>query len=40
MPQGAQTQAQEHGLVGWVMNTGRGTVVGVVQGPADKVELM
>ncbi|MEQ2257389.1 hypothetical protein ILYODFUR_034337 [Ilyodon furcidens] len=28
------------GLVGWVKNTSRGTVVGQVQGPADMVEEM
>ncbi|XP_041803863.1 acylphosphatase-2-like [Chelmon rostratus] len=28
------------GLVGWVKNTFRGTVVGQVQGPADMVEEM
>ncbi|CAJ1066893.1 acylphosphatase-2-like isoform X1 [Xyrichtys novacula] len=28
------------GLVGWVKNTYSGTVVGQVQGPADKVEEM
>ena len=33
-------QAKQHGLVGWVMNTTRGTVVGVIQGPDDKLELM
>uniref|UniRef100_A0A3Q2CYR5 Acylphosphatase 2 n=1 Tax=Cyprinodon variegatus TaxID=28743 RepID=A0A3Q2CYR5_CYPVA len=28
------------GLVGWVKNTSRGTVVGRVQGPAEAVEEM
>lgn len=28
------------GLVGWVKNTYSGTVVGQVQGPADRVEEM
>ncbi|XP_072032154.1 acylphosphatase-1-like [Amphiura filiformis] len=32
--------AKKYGLVGWVKNTGSGTVVGVVQGPEDKVDFM
>ncbi|KAK6182293.1 hypothetical protein SNE40_010007 [Patella caerulea] len=29
-----------HGLVGWVKNTPNKTVVGVVQGPEDKMQIM
>ncbi|XP_074658562.1 acylphosphatase-2-like isoform X1 [Tubulanus polymorphus] len=32
--------AQQHGLVGWVMNTSAGTVKGQVQGPEEKLILM
>ena len=38
--QHTQKTASGHQLVGWVQNTGRGTVVGVVQGPQDKVNAM
>lgn len=33
-------EAESLGLVGWVMNTESGTVVGEAQGPADKVQEM
>ncbi|XP_018516253.1 acylphosphatase-2 isoform X2 [Lates calcarifer] len=33
-----EKQGLQLGLVGWVKNTYSGTVVGQVQGPADKVE--
>ncbi|KAI0207573.1 hypothetical protein LSAT2_007784 [Lamellibrachia satsuma] len=32
--------ARKYGLKGWVKNTERGTVVGTVQGPDDKVKVM
>ncbi|KAK2192932.1 hypothetical protein NP493_20g08041, partial [Ridgeia piscesae] len=32
--------AHKYGLKGWVKNTERGTVVGTVQGPDDKVKTM
>uniref|UniRef100_A0A4W6BXP3 Acylphosphatase 2 n=1 Tax=Lates calcarifer TaxID=8187 RepID=A0A4W6BXP3_LATCA len=35
-----EKQGLQLGLVGWVKNTYSGTVVGQVQGPADKVERM
>ena len=35
-----QETAQQHGCVGWVQNTGRGTVVGCVQGPEKEVDFM
>jgi acylphosphatase len=35
-----QAQAQQLGLVGWVMNTPAGTVAGEVQGPQQKVRDM
>lgn len=38
--QNTKLQAKQHGLVGWVMNTARRTVLGVAQGPEDKLELM
>ena len=38
--QHTQSTASGHQLVGWVQNTSRGTVVGVVQGPQDKVNTM
>ena len=28
------------GLVGWVMNTTKGTVIGTIQGPSEKLKLM
>ncbi|KAL3874445.1 hypothetical protein ACJMK2_037457 [Sinanodonta woodiana] len=36
----ALQEAEQHGLVGWVRNTRRGTVLGIVQGPKDKVHKM
>lgn len=33
-------QARSHGVVGWVENTPRGTVTGVLQGDTAKVQLM
>ncbi|KAK3599017.1 hypothetical protein CHS0354_007484 [Potamilus streckersoni] len=33
-------KARSLGLVGWVENTDRGTVVGQVQGPAEKIAAM
>nr|XP_033795808.1 acylphosphatase-2 isoform X2 [Geotrypetes seraphini] len=36
----AEDEARRHGVVGWVKNTGEGTVTGQVQGPEDKVNLM
>ena len=35
-----QAQAQQLGLVGWVMNTPAGSVVGEMQGPTQKVRDM
>ncbi len=35
-----QEEAKKLGLVGWVMNTESGTVVGTLQGPSDKVKTM
>nr|XP_033795807.1 acylphosphatase-2 isoform X1 [Geotrypetes seraphini] len=36
----AEDEARRHGVVGWVKNTGEGTVTGQVQGPEDKVNLI
>jgi len=36
----AQEKAKELGLIGWVSNTEKYTVVGQAQGPKDKIELM
>ncbi|KAK7152445.1 hypothetical protein R3I93_010612 [Phoxinus phoxinus] len=35
-----QSEGQKLGLVGWVQNTGAGTVQGQVQGPAGRVQQM
>lgn len=35
-----QEEALRLGLVGWVQNTPKGTVVGEVEGPPDEVEKM
>lgn len=35
-----QEEALRLGLVGWVQNTPKGTVVGEVEGPLDEVEKM
>ncbi|KAH9507232.1 Acylphosphatase-1 [Bulinus truncatus] len=35
-----QAEAKKLGLTGWVQNTPSGTVVGVLEGPADKVKVM
>ncbi len=35
-----QEQAKKLGVVGWVMNTQQGTVVGSVQGTPDKAQAM
>jgi acylphosphatase len=35
-----QQKAQQLGLVGWVMNTPQGTVVGEVQGHSQRVKDM
>ena len=32
--------AEQYGIVGWVMNTTRGTVQGQIQGPPEKIRLM
>ena len=39
-PQHTQSTAKKHGIVGWVQNTTRGTVVGVAQGIAENVAMM
>ncbi len=38
--QHTQNMAKKQGIVGWVQNTPRGTVVGVVQGPTANIETM
>ncbi|XP_005102042.1 acylphosphatase-2 isoform X1 [Aplysia californica] len=35
-----QSTAKKLGLMGWVENTNKGTVVGCVEGPGDKVSTM
>ncbi|BFZ07571.1 hypothetical protein BsWGS_10610 [Bradybaena similaris] len=35
-----ESQAKKLGLSGWVKNTATGTVVGVIEGPDDKVAIM
>ncbi|CAG5132514.1 unnamed protein product, partial [Candidula unifasciata] len=35
-----ESQAKKLGLSGWVKNTSSGTVVGVIEGPEDKVAIM
>ncbi|XP_002735237.1 acylphosphatase-1-like isoform X2 [Saccoglossus kowalevskii] len=32
--------SKKHGLVGWVQNTSHGTVLGQMQGAADKIKIM
>uniref|UniRef100_G3TQN2 acylphosphatase n=1 Tax=Loxodonta africana TaxID=9785 RepID=G3TQN2_LOXAF len=36
----AESEAKKIGVVGWVKNTGKGTVIGQVQGPEEKVNSM
>ena len=38
--QNTRKQARKHGVVGWVENTPRGTVRGLLQGDGAKVKLM
>uniref|UniRef100_A0A803U0F8 Acylphosphatase-like domain-containing protein n=1 Tax=Anolis carolinensis TaxID=28377 RepID=A0A803U0F8_ANOCA len=35
-----EEQGRKLGLVGWVKNTAHGTVIGQLQGPKEKVEIM
>lgn len=35
-----EDEAKKIGVVGWVMNTSKGTVTGQVQGPEEKVNSM